>query len=46
MKEAMYELKVDNSYIITWDYEDEININNRKIKFVPLWKFLLYDIFK
>ena len=33
----MYELKVDNSYIITWDYEDEININNRKIKFVPLW---------
>ncbi|BFI73631.1 hypothetical protein YN1_6180 [Nanoarchaeota archaeon] len=28
--------------IITWDYEDEKNIENRIIKFIPLWKFLLF----
>jgi hypothetical protein len=27
--------------IITWDYEDEIKINNEVIKCLPLWKWLL-----
>ncbi len=27
--------------IITWDYEDEEKIKNKKIKFMPLWKWLL-----
>ncbi len=27
--------------VITWDYENEERIKNRKIKFVPLWKWLL-----
>jgi predicted AAA+ superfamily ATPase len=27
--------------IITWDYEDEIKANNKIIKFLPLWKWLL-----
>ncbi len=35
------ELKCKNLLVITWDYEDEEKINNKKIKFVPLWKWLL-----
>ena len=35
------ELKCKNLKIITWDYEDEIVIDNRKIKCIPLWKWLL-----
>ena len=27
--------------VITWDYENEEKIKNRKIKFLPLWKWLL-----
>jgi len=27
--------------IITWDYEDMLNIGNKMIKCVPLWKWLL-----
>ncbi len=27
--------------IITWDYEKEEKIENKKVKFVPLWRFLL-----
>jgi predicted AAA+ superfamily ATPase len=26
---------------ITWDYEDEIKAENKKIVFKPLWKWLL-----
>jgi predicted AAA+ superfamily ATPase len=39
-----YELfKRDNPelLIITWNYEDEIKINNVNITCVPLWQFLL-----
>jgi predicted AAA+ superfamily ATPase len=34
-------LNCNNLLVITWDYEDEINANNKKIVFVPLWKWLL-----
>ncbi|MEM0480619.1 MAG: ATP-binding protein [Candidatus Aenigmatarchaeota archaeon] len=34
-------LKCKDLLIITWDYEDEIKINNKTIKFIPLWKWLL-----
>jgi predicted AAA+ superfamily ATPase len=34
-------LKCENLLIITWDYEDEVNIENKKIVFKPLWKWLL-----
>jgi len=27
--------------IITWDYEDTLKIDNKEIKFIPLWKWLL-----
>jgi predicted AAA+ superfamily ATPase len=30
---------------ITWDYEDEIKAENKKIKFLPLWKWLLSEKF-
>jgi predicted AAA+ superfamily ATPase len=34
-------LKCKDLLIITWDYEDEIKIKNKKIVFKPLWKWLL-----
>ncbi|MBU5678836.1 MAG: ATP-binding protein [Candidatus Aenigmarchaeota archaeon] len=34
-------LRCKNLLIITWDYEDEIKIENKKIVFKPLWKWLL-----
>jgi predicted AAA+ superfamily ATPase len=34
-------LKCNDLLIITWDYEDIIEISNKKIKFVPLWRWLL-----
>lgn len=37
------ELKNSKLYIITWDYEDKREIANRKVKFIPLWKWLLMD---
>ena len=35
------ELKCKNSLVITADYESEEKIEGRKIKFIPLWKWLL-----
>ena len=35
------ELKCNNLFIITWDYEAEEKIKNKKIKFIPVWKWLL-----
>ncbi|MEM4772707.1 MAG: hypothetical protein QW648_01710, partial [Nanoarchaeales archaeon] len=34
-------LKCKDLLIITWDYEDELNFENKKIKCIPLWKWLL-----
>ncbi|MGB9728571.1 MAG: ATP-binding protein [Thermoprotei archaeon] len=42
LMKASNELKCKNLTIITWDYEDELNIDNRKVKCIPLWKWLLY----
>jgi len=39
---ASYELRCKNLLIITWDYEDEIKKDNRIIKYIPLWKWLVY----
>ena len=43
--EAMKELKTNKGYIITWDYEDVRELSwfgkKRKIRFIPLWKWLL-----
>lgn len=38
---ASQELKCDNLLIITWDYETEEVQEKKKIKFTPLWKWLL-----
>ena len=35
------ELKCKNLKVITWDYEAKEEFKNRKIRFVPLWKWLL-----
>ncbi|MCS7106430.1 MAG: ATP-binding protein, partial [Candidatus Aenigmarchaeota archaeon] len=34
-------LKCKNLLVITWDYEDQLKIENKKIVFKPLWKWLL-----
>lgn len=36
-------LKCKNLLVITSDYEGEEKIKNKKIKFIPLWKWLLKD---
>ncbi len=38
---ASKELKCKDLLVITWDYEDEEKIDRRRIKFVPLWKWLI-----
>ena len=35
------ELKCNNLFIITWDYEAEEKVKNKKIEFIPFWKWLL-----
>jgi len=39
---ASNELKCKNLLIITWDYEDELKIDNKTIRCVPLWKWLIF----
>jgi len=34
-------LKCENLLVVTWDYEDEVIVENKKIVFKPLWKWLL-----
>jgi len=38
---ASNKLKCRNLLVITWDYESARKTGNRKIKFIPLWKWLL-----
>ena len=40
---AMDELKLKESLCITWDEEDEVEEKGKKIKLVPLWKWLLKE---
>jgi predicted AAA+ superfamily ATPase len=35
------ELRCKDLLIITWGYDDELEIENEKIKFIPLWKWLI-----
>jgi len=39
---AMHEQKIKSALILTWDYEDVIERNEKKIKCIPLWKWLLF----
>lgn len=34
-------LKCKDLLMITWDYEAGLKVSNRKVKFIPLWKWLL-----
>jgi hypothetical protein len=38
---ASEDIHCNNLLIITWDYENEEKIQDKKIKFIPLWKWLL-----
>ncbi|MEM2940345.1 MAG: ATP-binding protein [Thermoproteota archaeon] len=38
---ASEQLSCKELQIITWDYEDELKLENRMIKFLPLWKWLI-----
>ena len=39
--EASEELKCDNLLILTWDYEELREVQNKQIQFLPLWKWLI-----
>jgi predicted AAA+ superfamily ATPase len=38
---ASKELKCNDLIVITWDVEDQITVNGKIVKLVPLWKWLL-----
>lgn len=38
---ASKELKCNKLFVITWNYENVEKYKNRKIRFIPLWKWLL-----
>jgi predicted AAA+ superfamily ATPase len=38
---ASEELKCKDLLIITWDYEGELEVESRKVKCLPLWKWLI-----
>ncbi len=38
---ASRELRCNNLSVITWDYDEEKRCKGKKIKFIPLWKWLL-----
>ena len=40
---ASKELKCKNLVVITWDYESEEKFDNKKVKYVPLWKYLIQE---
>ena len=40
---ASRELGCKNLLVITWDYEDEENLEGRRIRFLPLWKWLIKE---
>ena len=42
LMEAMDYFSVKNGLIITSETEEEIKENNKRIKMIPLWKWLLY----
>ena len=39
---ASQELKCNNLLVITYDFEGEERIRGKRIKFIPLWKWLLF----
>jgi len=41
LTEANEELNCDDLLVIDWDYEKEEKIKNKKIIFIPLWRWLL-----
>ncbi|MEM5879256.1 MAG: hypothetical protein QXU74_02060, partial [Candidatus Aenigmatarchaeota archaeon] len=40
---ASEELKCKNLLMITWDYEGELKVKNKRIVCKPLWKWLLEE---
>lgn len=42
--EAMKKFKLDEGLILTYSQEERLNIENKKIKVVPVWKWLIQGI--
>jgi len=40
---ASRDLECKSLEVITWDYEAEEKIKNKRIKFIPLWKWFVYE---
>ncbi len=43
LTEASKELNCSNLTIITWESERDIEVNNKKIQVIPVWKWLLSE---
>ncbi|EKE15956.1 MAG: hypothetical protein ACD_11C00068G0001 [uncultured bacterium] len=41
LAEASEELKCNKLIVLTWDHEEEIMWQEKKIKFIPVWKWML-----
>ena len=41
--EAMNKYKLNSGLILTYDQEDEIQIEKHKVKIIPVWKWLIVD---
>jgi len=39
--EAMERFKLKNGMVLTWDYDGEEKVKGKKIRYIPLWKWLL-----
>ena len=40
---ASKETGCKNLYVITWDYDDVEVVDSKKVKFIPLWKWLYHN---
>ena len=43
LMEAMKEFKLKEGVIVTYNQEDEFDIDGKKIKIVPAWKWILEE---
>lgn len=38
---ASEQLECEDLLVLTWDYEDEVEVESKKVKFLPLWKWFI-----
>lgn len=46
LQEAMLKLKTNNAVLLTHEFEDEVELNGKKIEILPAWKWMLRPLIK